>query len=287
MRRIWPLLFAIVLLAACKREKEVIIPDNEAPPDSTVSNVVLESYVNRSYIALLGYQPDAGQMAVSTGILRTHNCSQQDRDAFLSQLVVQPAYFQRVFDIGRGTLLNGIDTSDIRDELTILNFILSDSNYLPFWPQAQLERGQLVDVMAIPQDLQAGSISIIEMHRRLVTNKGYDQINMGTQNFVISVFQNFLARYPTDAERAAGEVMVDGFPSQLFLENGRTKTDFIAIFLRSNDYYEGQVRELFRRYLFREPQTEELESYTLSYKASGNYQALQKAVLSIDEYLGL
>jgi hypothetical protein len=152
---------------------------------------------------------------------------------------------------------------------------------------AQLQRDQLQDVLDIPADLIAGTIGIQEMYRRLVTNKGYDEINMGTQNFVVSMFQNFLERYPTDAERAAGEIMVDGFSSQLFLVNGDSKTDFIAIFLASNDYYEGQVRLLFRRYLYRSPSTQELEQLTLRYRDTGDYQVLQKAVLSKDEFIGL
>jgi hypothetical protein len=276
-----------LLLAACKREEEVLIPGNVAPPDHTVTDLVLENYINRSYITLLGYQPDAGAMAQGKATLRTHNVSADDRLAFLTQVMAQPAYTYRLFDIGRSSLINAADTSDIRDELNILDFILSDSAYISFWPAAQVQRAELGAVLAIPGDLLAGTIDVVEMYRRLVTNEIYDQINMGTQNFVVSMFQNFLGRYPTEAERTAAEIMVDGFSAQVFLENGRSKTDFIAIFLRSRDYYEGQVRALFSRYLYRSPNTEELESLTISYKNSGDFKALQKQILIKDEFVGL
>jgi hypothetical protein len=277
----------MLLLVACKRDEEVIIPNNEAPPDSTVTDLVLESYINRSYITLLGYQPTDPEIAQAKTTLRAHNVSVADRNAFLDQVIAKPGYASRMFDIGRGTLLNAVDTSDIRAEINLLEFILSDSNYIFFWDDAQVERDRLVAVLEIPDDLQSGAIDVAEMHRRLVTNRVYDEINMGTQNFVISMFQNFLDRYPTEAERVASETMVNGFSAQVFLTNGRSKTDFIAIFLDSDDYLEGQVRELFARYLYRSPDTEELESLTIAYRGSGDYKALQKSVLSKDEFVGL
>ncbi len=286
MRKIWPLLF-LVLLAACKRDPEVVIPGNQAPPDGTITDIVLESYVNRSYITLVGHQPDGAAMAASLGTLRTHNVSQADREAFLGQVMAASEYSQRTYDLGRAAVLNAVDTSDIRDDLDFLAFILSDTAYMAFWQEAQIQQSELQALVTIPAELQSGTINVAEMHRRLVTNKIYDEINMGTQNFVISMFQNFLARYPTEAERIAGETMVDGFPSQIFLVNGRTKTNFISIFLGSNDYYEGQVRDLFRRYLYREPTTEELATLTIAFKANQDYKALQKAVMSTDEYIGL
>lgn len=289
MRKFWLLYSVLVLLlvSGCKREEEVVIPDNVAPPDGTVTDLVLESYINRSYITLLGYQPNAAEMAQGKATLRTHNVSTDDRGAFLDQVIAKPGYAQRLFDLERSKLLNGTDTSDIREELNFLTFILADSAYIAVWAEAQLSYDHLQDVLAIPGALQAGTMNVAEMHRRLVTNYFYDQINMGTQNFVVSMFQNFLFRYPTEAERVAAETMVDGFPAQLFLVNGRSKTEMIAIFLEADDYREGRVRDLFLRYLYRDPSTQELESLTIAFKNSGDYKALQKAVLSKDEFVGL
>lgn len=287
MRKLWPLLLLILLFAACKRDEEIIVPNNTPPPDSTVTDLVLESYVNRCYITLLGYQPAAPEIDQGLATLRTHNVSMADREAFLDIVIAKPGYANRMFDIARAALINATDTSDIREEITLYNFILSDSNYIFFWPQVQVARDQLVAVLAIPAELQAGTIDVQEMHRRLVTNVIYDEINMGTQNFVISMFQNFLNRYPTEAERTGAETMVDGFPSQVFLVNGRSKTDFIDIFLDSNDYLEGQVRYLFTRYLYRDPSTQELESLTIAYRSTHDFKALQKSVLSKDEFVGL
>lgn len=277
----------VMLFAACKRDKEVIVPGNEAPPDSTIANVVLESYINRSYIILLGAQPDAIEMSQAKVILRAHGVSQADREAFLDLVMAEPAYPMRMFDVGRGLVLNGSDTTDVRGEIFLLNLILADSAFISVWDIALEQKAQLEAVLAIPADLAAGTLDMRGMHKRLVSNKVYDQINMGTQNFVVSMFQNFLERYPTDAERAASELMVDGFSSQIFLVSGRNKAQFIDIFMSSSDYDEGQVRDLFTRYLFRNPTTEELESLTVAYRNDNDYKALQKAVMSNDQFVGL
>ena len=55
----------------------------------------------------------------------------------------------------------------------------------------------------------------------------YDEINMGTENFVVSIFQNFFHRYPTAAELYSASNMVDGNQSTIFNTNGSSKKDFI------------------------------------------------------------
>ena len=81
------------------------------------------------------------------------------------------------------------------------------------------------------------------MHVRLMDNLVYDQINMGTFNFVISAFDNLLYRYPTDAEYEAGYTMVeDNVSTTLMGQSGTNRGDFIRImtegqaFLPRNDY---------------------------------------------------
>lgn len=280
-------LVLLLLVVGCKKEEEIIVPDNQAPPDSTIQNVVLESYINRSYIILLGEQPDDAQMSQGKAVLRTHNVSQTDRATFLNGVMAQPGYHQRMFDVGRSLYLNSTDTSAIQEEIFFLDLILGDSAFIAFWDDVQAQKDQLLLLLDVPGDLAAGTIDMREAHKRMVFNKIYSDINMGTQNFVISMFQNFLARYPTEGERSASETMVDGFPSVVFMQSGRTKENFVDIFIASRDYDEGQVRDLFRRYLYREPNTQEMDELTNSYRADHNYKALQIKVMSLDEFVGI
>ncbi|MBL0020761.1 MAG: hypothetical protein IPP17_31090 [Bacteroidetes bacterium] len=57
--------------------------------------------------------------------------------------------------------------------------------------------------------------------------------------------------------------------------------------MASGDYDEGQVRDLFMRYLYRNPTTEEMESLSIQYHNNNDYKALQKAIMSSDQFLGI
>jgi hypothetical protein len=110
---------------------------------------------------------------------------------------------------------------------------------------------------------------------------------MGTENFVISMFQHFMFRYPTLQELEDGKKMVDGFYAYLFYQEGNTKDDFIRIFFDSDAFYEGRVRDLYKRYVFREPLIQELKNGTDLYKTTNNYKAVQKLILTSDEFVGI
>lgn len=290
MRKTRPLLYLLgllLLLVACKREEEVLIDDNIAPPDRTVEDVVVENYITRVYISLLGRKADDAEAAAAMIQLRGGNFTVSARGAFVDGLTVGPEYANRLYDLGRYELLNAADTTDIREQRDLFAFLLTQPQYQVIWPQLTIERDRLDLVLDIPDQLVAGSIDRREMHRRFVNNYFFDQINMGTQNFVFAMYQLFLYRAPTEAERVASERMVDGFNATVFLETGRTRDDFIRILLGSGDYAEGQVRSTFLRTLYREPTTQEVELLTPEYKNTGDYRALLRSVLSSDEFAGL
>ena len=121
----------------------------------------------------------------------------------------------------------------------------------------------------------------------MVNNNFFDEINMGTENFVVAMFQNFLLRYPTEAEVESSSDMVNDRNATVFFETGNGKDDFINIFFTSSEYYSGQTDILFNRYLFRNPTSEESINYSLDYLNSDDYKELQKRILSTNEFIGL
>ena len=118
-------------------------------------------------------------------------------------------------------------------------------------------------------------------------NGFYDEINMGTENFIVSMFQNFINRYPSISELQSGKTMVDGGNASIFLVSGNKKADFINIFLESDEYFTGQTNILFNRYLFRAPTSEESINFSLDYINTQDYQLLQSRILSTNEFIGL
>lgn len=282
------LALAIVLAHSGCQKDDIIIEDNTAPPDSTIATLVVENYIAKCYIGLLGRDPSETEEQAAITLLRSNNMSVASRKEMIDDILEDVEYRDKILEYNSIKLLNTpFDTTEINTQLFIYNQLLNDPQYAPFIDLIQEVIDGLETLAATPTDFRNGTIGMQEMHRRLVSNDIYDQINMGSFNFVLSLFNNFLFRDPSQEEHDAGITMVDGFVAVLFYETGNSKEQCIDIFLNSDDYFEGQVRELYLRYLFREPTSEEQSYHAIRYRDSGNYERLQKDLLSTDEFAGL
>ncbi len=275
------------LLTSCKKD-EIIVPDNVAPPDGTVSQLVIETYINKCYISLLGRKPTDAEEAAAKATLADGALSVQSRRTTLTPILASAEYRNKMLDTETIRLLTvPYDPNEVQLWIDIYTDLLDDPAYLPFINLLQVEIDRLEELQELPQLVAQGLIDRREMHQRLVNNFFYDQLNMGSFNLVVSMYNHFLFRDPTEAETNAGITMVDGFTSVVFYQNGSSKDDFISNFFSSDDYHEGVVRELFLRHLFREPTTEEMNYHTVRYLSTDNFEEVLKGILTMDEYVGL
>jgi len=282
------IVFFILFISACKKEDElVVVPDNQAPPDYTISTIIKENYVNKVYISVLGRKPDVNELNSGLSHINQHNLSDADRVVFLDEVFAKPTYNQRLYEIASVKLLTSFDTSAITQMIAVFQFLLTDSTYVSVFDQLNFEIARLQQLKNIPNDLDNGTLTTIGMHKRLIDNYFYDQINMGTENFVVSSFQHFMDRYPTDNELEQSSAMVNGLSGVVFLIQGNTKEQYMNIIFNTDNYFESQVRELYVRYLFRQPTSIEMTSYATDYKTDLDYKKLQKSILSLDEYVGI
>ena len=280
-------LVSTLLLTTCTKNEEVLVTGNKALPDNTIENVIKENYVNKLYINLLGRKPNDTEYAAGLAQLNQNNLSKADRQALINVVLSNMEYWKRTDQLARDELLSSADSMDIELFIFVFNVEISmtmDSVIIKQYLEliARLELMHTVEA-----DLASGLINIIGMHRRYVYNSVYDDINMGTVNFIVSMYENLLFREPTDEELIAATPMVNGTQSIIFLKIGSSKTDFIDILLGAREYYEGQVRNLYLRYLFREPLSEEMAAAASTYEANKDYAAIQISILSSDEYVGL
>lgn len=279
--------FILLFIASCSKFEDVIVKDNLPPPDHTVDSTTLEIYLHKVYVNLLGREPIGNEKSEAITILRQNNFSVANRKQFLETLFVKSEYKQNLYTIASNEYLNSLDSLEIAQQIYLFEYFLTQPQYAPFYTLISYEVGRMQQLQAVPDDLNAGTLDYRGMLRQCSNNYFYDQINMGTENFVVSTFQNFLFRYPSDAELLNGKTMVDGNNSILFFELGKTKVDYINIFFNSDDYYEGQVRNAFTKYLFREPTSAEIALYADTYKSNDNYALLQKEIFALDEYAGV
>ncbi|MFN4122285.1 MAG: hypothetical protein ACK4GL_03145 [Flavobacteriales bacterium] len=275
-------------LPSCKKTEEVLIDHNIPPPDPTLANEVRINFINKSYIALLGRKPNAQEVSAANAVIGTNETfTEENRAIVLNQILSNPEFYNQEFVIAKSELLNGIDTSEFTLNILVFQSFLNNTDFEPFWPSLQFEINRLIILRSAQSQFQNGAIGIREIHRRMVDNYFYDQINMGSLNFVIAVFQQFLFRNPTQSEAEQGVRMIDGFSSSLFLQVGESKNDFCNIFFNSLPYREGQVKILFNRFLFRLPTSQEMQHYTGLYSANDDYKSLIVEVLKTDEYAGI
>mgnify|MGYP007063411167 CR=1 FL=1 len=286
MKNIYFFLLFFTLISSCKKVEDVIVDGNTIPPDHTIDNTIIENYINKLYISTIGREPIETEFNANFQTLRNADLSQSSREEVIDDVLSKVDYADNLFELESANILNGVDTSMINNIINTYEFILQtlsgiDSVFVNY----ELER--MRKLQEVLPGLINESISTIETHKRMVNNYYYDEINMGTENFVVSIFQNFLNRYPTLTEVENSSQMVDGLNSSIFNINGGTKDDFIDIFFSSNEYYTGQTQTLFNRYLFRNPSSEESVDYSIEYISTGDYRNLQKQILSTDEFIGL
>ena len=280
------ILFVFFLIAFSSCKKEETVPGNVAVPDPTIEDVTISNYVNRVYISVLGREPDSVEKNSGFNSLRVANLNAASRTTFLNAVFTRPDYKSHLYDLARIDLLNNLDTQEIYLQLLTDSFALTIITDPIIIIALHDQINHLDSLRLVPYDLQYNVIDATGMFRRCVYNYFYDQINMGTENFVKSVFQNFLHRSPTAFELSQSEQMIDlGQPSILFLKSGQSKNDFIDIFFSSSDYAEGIVLNLYQRYMNRTPSSVEMSDETIVFQNTHSYEQVQKDILAKNDYV--
>jgi hypothetical protein len=280
-------LFALALVFSCSKEPTELIPNNVAPPDYTVDRVNKENYINKLYISMLGREPNTDEFNSARDLLGD-GVTQESREILVENVQAKEEYYDNMFNIIRQDLINGVDTNQIREDyIDGFEEALENSDD-PFEIQ-EIEEGlvKLYLLYNSTDDLKANTATITEIQVRCVNNFIYDEINMGSFNYVVSIYQNFLHRYPTEYEIENGVKMLDDEQAVCFGGNGNSKSDFNTLFFNHDGYYEGQVINIYNRILFRNPSSSESYELTTLFKSNKDYKELQKRILITDEYLGI
>ena len=269
-----------------------IIDGNTPPPFSAVNTLQIQNYVNKSYIDLLGREPNETELETQSNLLKNNGLGDSGRETLLNNLINTDEYYTRFFDIYRRSYLNGVLESQIEEVLFTLEFFYDQYVNSPD-PALQLvaqlilvEIGKMEDLQNATDDYQFGTININGFMARMINNEVYNEINMGSENFVIAAFNNLLKRNPTAAELERGITMVDGQAAQLLLQDGTNKEDFVNIVTSNLEFYEGLTFDIYNTLLARDPSSVEMNESTLNLSANSDFQAIQKIVMKSEEYAG-
>lgn len=288
----------LIVVSSCKKDI-LVIDDNNPPVYSAIPTVLIENYINRIYIDLIGREPLDSEMLIDVQYLRNNDVSIESRDSLIYKLQFdtlyiegdesyQLAYFHRIYDMVKVRLIEGASNGDISFYMSnhyadyevdsvAGNLIEAQKHLLKYYRLSAIIDSEL--------DYYNNIIDIKEMHKRMIYNSIYDQINMNTFNFVNAAFDNLLFRYPTQNEFNNSYFMIeDNQPFTIFGYSGSNKLDFTNLICDSREFYEGIIQWTYLTMLARIPTSIERDFLMNDFYITTDFQKLQRFIMTTDEY---
>lgn len=293
------LLLCISFLTACQEGETIIVPDNNTPPYDGVPTIVLENYINRAYIDLLGREPLDTELERDVAALRAGDLQEDVRRDFISQLQTseafvagdssyKQAYYQRFYEIAKARMLEGVSDGDIRGQIGIYRFDAIRDSLNGDWPgyeRAKANMKKLQDVLDSRWQYRDELIPVNEVFGRMLYNYFYDEINMNSINFIRACFNDLFFRYHTQAEfDESFQVIEYGLPGQIFGQSATNKQEYIDVLINSREFHEGMVRWAYKNLLAREPDAAETDSFMQDFYTDKDFQKIQLEIMVTDEY---
>ena len=301
-KNIYIILVFITIFSSCRKEETM--PNNKPPYYDEIPTVLIENYVNRIFIDLIGREPLDIEMQKEVKYLRDNDLQMEFRDSLITKLmtstvldttigdsttIYKVAYYHRMYDMIKARMIEGASNEYIQQEIGNLEQIILNDSLMGGNQQGidkkRFEVNKLKKVVSSEKQYMNGDIEINEVYARLLYNSVYDEINMNTFNFVNASFDDLFSRFPTAEEFDNGFNMIEYDEARLLFNlPGQNKGDYIEILTNSREYYEGMINWVFLTMLSREPTSLEKGQIMETFFYDHDLQKLQKIVLMTDEY---
>lgn len=289
--------------ASCKKDGEIkVIPDNNAPHYDEVPTAVIQNYVNRMYIDLIGREPLDVEMVRDVDYLKENELTTESRDSVLRMLQLNTdyidgdssysrAYHRRFYDISKVRLLEGASDAVLNQRRGIARFaaIVDSTNGDSVGYDENMFRVQKYEAVLRSDWLyfsdSTGIYDFRDMYFAMIYNGIYDVINMNTFNFINATYDDLFYRFPTQEEYDNSFNMIEfNLSGTIFQQSGQNKVDYCNILLDTREFYEGMIRWAYLSLLAREPTTVELSENMDYFFANHDLQRVQRVIMSSDEY---
>jgi hypothetical protein len=276
-----------------------LVPDNDAPYYSEVSDLLIENYINRVYIDQIGREPFNSEMNSEKLTLKAADLSFESREAMILNLQTNTdfiagdisykhAYYNRLYEQGKARFMEAASNGEIQEIMgPIAGGIVNDSlsgNWEGLY-ERYAELAKLQAVLDSEEKYMTGEIEISDVCVAMINNAVYDEINMNTFNFVNASFDNMFFRFPTQQEFFTGYNMVEfNQPGSLLGASGQNKDDYARILADSREFYEGLIVWSYQILLAREPSTSETNHLMIELVVNHDLQKVQRTIMITDEY---
>ncbi len=287
------------LLGGCTKTVEKVVPDNIAPWYDGVPTVLVENYVNRLFIDLLGREPIDSEMVIYVNFLKDSSLSISSRNRLVQQLQFdtvpaagdssyQSIYFKRLYEQMKVRLIEGASDGYLQGEIGILrqgalvDSLNGDSTAMQ---RKQAEMLKYERILQSQWDYRYGNINLDSMCAYLVNNAVYDFINMNSFNFINATFDNLYFRYPSQSEFERAYAMVDASnPASLFGMAGSNKDEYIDIIIAQREFWQGLVIWGYKTMLARDPNSAEVYQAMQALMSDRDFHKVLRTILITDEY---
>jgi len=285
-------LLGLIGLSGCSPEG-IVFENNTVPAYSGVPTVLVDAYLTRVFIDLIGREPLAMELEAERAALRAGELEIEARSLLVERLMgadlqYVALYDRKLSDDMSGRFLQGFGQEAMESELeSLLNRATQDSlqgntsGYLYFTQQALRMQSALQAV----GDYRTNAISWREVSRRYCDNIFYDEINMNSFNFINATFDDLFGRYPTESEfdQAYSAVELNA-PSVLLGTPISNSAEYLQALVNNVEFDEGAVRWWAERLLVRPITDAEMVSWKQTVGAEVDIRALQQLLITSDEY---
>lgn len=266
--------------------EDVIIDGNTIDSSFTYSKIDVENYVNRAYIDLWGELSEDTEDIVNQ--LIQDSLSVESRTTFIRQLIEAPRFFEFLKEQDYAAYLNGTGEYEIEEQLNTYYALALD-----YYEREEFtlyyffidEFNKLTRLLDLDRLLQQDSLTTSDYYSVLATNVIYDEINMGSENFSNSVFENFIGRLPTDFELEQSVLMVDNQPGIIMNQDGNSKPDLLKILTTSLEFEHHIIQSTHNRLTSKALTPQELVEFQTQLPIGENIEQLYLAITTSDQYV--
>ena len=295
---------ALALISCKKKDPKIELRDgNNAPYYDKVPRVKVENYVNRLFIDIIGREPFDSEMLAETDNLIANNLAISTREALILKLQTDDTHRPgdssyaiaantRIYDLLTVRLCEGFSTPDFMFYKGLSDFANLQDSLLGNWAEFYAGKKKSYDLARAASAkwlFYHDSIEIEEYCTILINNtltfEKTDSYMGNEDNTIKYTFNDLLFRaYTVNEFEISREMILFGKSGILFGRSGHSKGDYFDIITHSNEFYEGTVRWLYKTFIARFPNTQEVVEGMNSLPTDKDIFKIQRIILKSDEY---
>lgn len=293
------LITLIVILASCSKDKNVVFKDNTPIDPTGVPTIVVENYINRMFIDLLGRAPTDIELQQYTNQLKDNDLSEASRIEILKKLqsdsvelhndgTYRDIYYLNFYNSIKAKCIEGAADGELNRIIGNASFSLKRARLLG--DSVAVHRDSTTirrtsKLLEAKDDYKNGYIDIRDYFMFALNNPVYDIVNMNSFNFINAAYDDLFSRFPTDYEfQQSYEIIEYNRAGFIFGASATNKNEYCRVLTNSNEFTEGVIRWQYVLMLSRDPSTAELADFMSTFHDSKDVQWVQRQIMKTDEY---